>query len=159
MPNGKIGQAVGQEVDEVVDATTKQYEDILKQKFADLEKETEDRLKKLEEQIEKQVKSRSITIILAVVGLAVLAFLVSMIGWTSQVNGAVIGLQKDVIGAQTAIRAATKDLDDLASRFKNAQTTAETELNKATAKLDIARDQLRDTKATYEQRLKEMQAK
>ena len=158
MPDDDIGKTIAATVDKQMSEVKQRYEAELKTRFDTLEKDLRDRVKKREEEVEKEVKNRSTTIVLSVVGLAVLAFLVSMIGWTSQVNGAVIGLQKDVIAAQTTVRGATKELDDSAGTLRQQKATVDAELTRANAALQLAEKQLIETRQAYEQRLRDFQS-
>ena len=158
MPDDDIGKTIAATVDKQMSEVKQRYEAELKTRFDTLEKDLRDRVKKREEEVEKEVKNRSTTIVLSVVGLAVLAFLVSMIGWTSQVNGAVIGLQKDIIAAQTTVRGATKELDDSAGTLRQQKATVDAELTRANAALQLAEKQLIETRQAYEQRLREFQS-
>lgn len=127
-------------------------------KMKELRDETEARLKLLEERMSRDVRITMFSIGLAVVATAASVMLLGSFTATRDVNNSVIALQRDIITAQTTIKASSDGLNESAKKLADAQaeltkvsgasSDARTRLDTTTQQLDKARGDYNDLAKT-----------
>ncbi len=104
------------------------------------------RTREVEERVTRDVRTRVFAIATTVVVLAAGAMLVGSFSATREVNNSVIGLQKDIIAAQTSIRTSSDALLEQKARLAEAQV----QLKAAMADLVETKETLRTSNAQLE---------
>lgn len=106
----------------------------------------EDRLRTLEDHLSRSLTTKIFTIALSVVVLAAGVMLVGTATATREVNSSVIALQKDLISAQTVIRASDESLRKQAEELSKATAS----LTAKNGELTAASEQLKEERARLE---------
>jgi len=117
---------------------------------------------KVQKDLEKDLKSKFVTIATIVISGVVLVLVGAMYTATKDVYGSVIALQKEVSSVQPVIRDATKELDTTRSSLVQARGEVEAlkaQLVQAMAEAATLRSALKETNAAYEDRLKSLGGK
>jgi chromosome segregation ATPase len=117
------------------------------------------RLKEVEERVTRDVRTRVFSVALTPVVVAAGAMLLGSFAATRDVNNSVIGLQKDIIAAQTTIQNSSKDVIEHTKKLADAQvelTRANSASSDARSKLETTTSQLDKARADYDELAKAM---
>jgi septal ring factor EnvC (AmiA/AmiB activator) len=161
MPSDELSKAVIERIEGDLEKVKRDALERFDYSMKDLRDRTEARLKRLEERMSRDVRTTMFSIGLAVVATAASVMLLGSFTATRDVNNSVIALQKDIIAAQTTIKASSDGLNDSAKKLADAQAELAKVSNassEARSKLDTTTTQLDKARGEYNELVKAVAA-